>query len=50
MGDLVNPKLKTQNYCKDGAIDVQAAKKLFEWRTRAAQFKMDYSNSYEDNS
>ena len=50
MDNLVYPKLKTQNYLKDGEINVQAAKNLFKWRTRAALFKMNYSNSYEDTS
>ena len=50
MDNLVYPKLKTQNYLKNGEINVQAAKNLFKWRTRAAHFKMNYSNSYEDTS
>ena len=50
MDNLLYVKLKTQNYLKDGRIPVHAAKNLFKWRTRAAFFKMNYSNSYQDTS
>ena len=50
MDNLSYPKLRVQNYLKDGKITVSAAKNLFKWRTRAAQFKLNYSNSYQDTS
>ena len=50
MDNLFYVKLKTQNYLKDGRISVHAAKNLFKWRTRAAFFKTNYSNSYQDTS
>ena len=46
MDNLSYPKLRVQNYLKDGKITVSAGKNLFKWRTRAAQFKLNYSNSY----
>ena len=39
-----------QNYFKDKSITVQAAKNLFRWRTRAALFKMNYSNGYTNTA
>ena len=46
MDDLVYPRLKLQNYLKDGKISVQAAKTLFKWRTRSSMFKINFGNSY----
>ena len=43
-------ELKKQNYFKDKSITVQAAKNLFRWRTRAALFKMNYSNGYTNTA
>ena len=50
MDNLLYIELKMQNYFKDKSITVQAAKNLFRWRTRAALFKMNYSNGFTNTA
>ena len=50
MENLLYIELKMQTYFKDKSITVQAAKNLFRWRTRAALFKMNYSNGYTNTA
>ena len=45
MENLKYVKLKLQNYLKNKSIPKEAAKNLFKWRTRAANFKANYGSN-----
>ena len=47
MENLLYIKLKLQSYLKNPEISVQAAKNLFRWRTRAAEFKTNYKGKHQ---
>ena len=50
LDNLVYNKLKLQNYLKNDLIPVHEAKNLFKFRVRAANFKENYGERYEDKS
>ena len=50
LDNLVYNKLKLQNYLKNDSIPVHEAKNLFKFRVRAANFKENFGDRYEDKS